>query len=177
MIEPVVDKIRAELGNHLYGFNATTLEMATIQMLIDRGETVAVAESMTGGALGARLTSVAGSSAAFVGGAIAYTISTKESLLGLSEALISEHGPVSEEVAKAMAEAIRDRLGATYGIAITGNAGPTPDIDDKPIGLVFIGLAGPGGTSIERGQYRGLREDIQRRATQTALTLLRWKLL
>jgi nicotinamide mononucleotide (NMN) deamidase PncC len=76
-----------------------------------------------------------------------------------------------------MAEAVRDQLGATYGVSITGNAGPTPDVDGKPVGLAFIGVAGPNGTTVEHAQYRGLREDIQRRATQTALAQLRWKLL
>ncbi len=177
LIDPVVDEIRSRLGNHLYGFNETTIEAATLDLLVAKGETVAVAESMTGGALGARITSVPGSSKAFKGGVIAYTVSAKESVLGVPSEIIAAHGPVSEEVAKAMAEAVRDRLGATYGVSITGNAGPTADVDGKPVGLTYIGVAGPNGTTVEQAQYRGLREDIQRRATQTALAQLRWKLL
>ncbi len=177
LIDPVVDEIRSRLGNHLYGFNETTIEAATLDLLVAKGETVAVAESMTGGALGARITSVPGSSKAFKGGVIAYTVSAKESVLGVPSEIIAAHGPVSEEVAKAMAEAVRDRLGATYGVSITGNAGPTADVDGKPVGLTYIGVAGPNGTTVEHAQYRGLREDIQRRATQTALAQLRWKLL
>jgi len=177
MIDPVVEQIQAIIGNHLYGFNDTTLEAATIDLLVQRGETVAVAESMSGGSLGARLTSVPGSSKAFLGGAIVYTVATKVALLGISEQLLAEHGPVSEEAAKAMASAVRDKLGSTYGVAITGNAGPTADVDGKPVGLAFIGLATGEGVTAERGQYRGLREDIQRRSTQTALNLLRNQIL
>jgi nicotinamide-nucleotide amidase len=177
MIDPVVEQIRAILGNHLYGFNDTTLEAATIDLLVQRGETVAVAESMSGGSLGARLTSVPGSSKAFLGGAIVYTVDTKRALLGISDELLAEHGPVSEEAATAMATAIREKLGATYGVAITGNAGPTADVDGKPVGLAYIGLATSEGATAERGQYRGIREDIQRRSTQTALNLLRNKIL
>ena len=177
IIDPVVEQIREILGNHLYGFNTTTLEAATLELLKSRQETVAVAESMSGGSLAARLTSVPGSSKAFLGGTIVYTVDAKQALLGISPELIAEFGPVSEEVAKAMAEAVRVRLGATYGLAITGNAGPTADIDDKPIGLTYIGLATPDGTTVDQAKYRGLREDIQKRSTQTALTLLRVKLL
>ncbi len=177
LIDPVVDQIRAILGNHLYGINLATLESATIQLLIERGETVAVAESMSGGSLAARLTSVPGSSKAFVGGTIVYTVGAKTTLLGISPELLEEHGPVSEATALAMAEAVRERLGATYGVSITGNAGPTADIDDKPIGLTYIGIAGPLGTIVDNAKYRGIREDIQRRSTQTALSLLRNTLL
>lgn len=177
MIDPVVEQIHGILGNHLYGFNETTLEAAIIQLLVDRAETVAVAESMSGGSLSARLTSVAGSSKAFIGGVVPYTVATKSAILGISEALLQEHGPVSEEVAKAMAASIREKLGATYGVAITGNAGPTADIDGKPVGLAYIGLATAEGVAVDKAQYRGIREDIQRRSTQTALNMLRNEIL
>ena len=177
LIDPVVEQIRSIIGHHLYGFNETTLEAATLSLLVERGETVAVAESMSGGSLAARLTSVPGASKAFLGGTIVYTIEAKAELLGISPDLIDEFGPVSEEVAIAMAEAVRNKLGATYGVAITGNAGPTADIGDKPIGLTYIGLATPTGTTVDQAKYRGLREDIQKRSTQTALYQLRSKLL
>jgi len=177
MIDPVVDQLRAILGHHLYGFNETTIEEATLDLLVARGETVAVAESMTGGGLGARFTAIPGSSKAFVGGAIVYTVGAKEALLSISPALLSEHGPVSEPVAIAMAEAIRERTGATWGVSISGNAGPTADMDGKPVGLTFVAIAGPNGTICDQNKYRGIREDIQRRASQTAISMLRWKLL
>jgi len=173
LIDPVVGQIKAILGNRLYGLNETTLEAATLALLMERGETVAVAESMSGGSLAARLTSVAGASKAFAGGVVAYTAYAKQAMLDISSETIEQFGPVSEETAKAMAEAVRVKLGATYGVAITGNAGPTADVDNKPIGLAFIGLAGPNGTTVDQAKYRGIREDIQRRSTQTALNLLR----
>lgn len=173
LIDPTVEKIRSILGNHLYGINETTLEAATVELLAVRGETVAVAESMSGGLLSARFTSVPGSSKAFAGGVVAYTVDAKKGLLGISPELIDSKGPVSEPLARAMAEAVRVKLGSTYGVSITGNAGPTADVDDKPVGLAFIGLAGPTGTVVEQAKYRGIREDIQRRSTQTALNMLR----
>jgi len=173
LIDPVVAEIQSIIGNPLYGFNDTTLEAATIDLLVRRGETVAVAESMSGGLLGARLTSTPGSSKAFLGGAIVYTVAAKQALLGISSELLAAHGPVSAQTAEAMAIAIREKLGATYGVAITGNAGPTADVDGKPIGLTYIALATPSGVIVEELRYRGLREDIQRRSTQYALVLLR----
>ena len=177
MIDPVIDQLRAILGNHLYGFNETTIEEATLDLLVNRGESVAVAESMTGGGLGARFTAIPGSSNAFVGGVIVYSVVAKMALLGISAELLEEHGPVSEPVAIAMAEAVRNRTGATWGVSITGNAGPTSDVDGKPVGLTFVAIAGPNGTTCEQNKYRGIREDIQRRASQTAISMLRWKLL
>ena len=132
---------------------------------------------MTGGGLGARFTAIPGSSNAFVGGVIVYSVVAKMALLGISAELLEEHGPVSEPVAIAMAEAVRNRTGATWGVSITGNAGPTSDVDGKPVGLTFVAIAGPNGTTCEQNKYRGIREDIQRRASQTAISMLRWKLL
>jgi len=173
MLDPVEQEIRAALGRNLYGVDDTTLEAAVIGLLRDRGETIAVAESMSGGALGARLTSVAGSSSAFVGGAIVYTAAAKQSALGVSDAVLGEHGPVSAETAEAMAVGARERFGATYALAITGNAGPDADVDGKPVGLVYLALAGPNWVRTEQQRYRGIREDIRRRATQQALFMLR----
>ena len=108
------------------------------------GLRVAVAESCTGGLLGAALTAVAGSSAWVVGGVIAYADSVKRDLLGVPAALLAEHGAVSDPVARAMAEGARRVLGADLGVAITGVAGPGSDRAAKPAGLVFVAVAGPG---------------------------------
>jgi nicotinamide-nucleotide amidase len=177
MLDPLEAEIRAALGHHLYGINETTLEAAVVDLLKRRSETVAVAESMTGGELGARLTSVAGSSAVVVGGAIVYSTAAKEAALGVDDHLLKTVGPVSREVAQALAVAARERFGATYALGITGNAGPTADVGDKPIGLTYIALASPTGVQVEELKYRGLREDIRRRATQQALATLREALL
>ncbi len=176
-IDPVEAEIRRRLGHHVYGVDDTTLEAAIGELLASRGETVAVAESMTGGELAARLTTAPGSSKVFAGGLVVYTAAAKQKELNLSASLLADNGPVSAEVATAMAEAVRTRLGATYALAITGNAGPTPDIDNKPVGLVYTALATPTGVKVEENRYRGIREDIRRRATQSALYLLRRAIL
>jgi nicotinamide-nucleotide amidase len=177
MIDPVEAEIRRRLGHHVYGINEVNLEAALVALLTERGETVAVAESMTGGELGARLTSAPGSSKTFVGGVIAYAAQAKHDALGVDAALLQNPGPVSAEVARALALGAQTRFGATYALAVTGNAGPTADVDGKPVGLVYIALASPRGVHVEEARYRGLREDIRRRATQQALNLLRQEIL
>jgi len=172
LIDPVEAQIRSILGDHLYGTDDTTLEESLLRVLESKGQTVAVAESMTGGQLAGRLTAVPGASKVFIGGWVTYTVSMKENALGIPGDLISEHGPVSAAVAGQMAIAARIRSGATFGIAITGNAGPTADVDGKPVGLVFISTSTETGTKVEELKLRGTREDIQRRTTQTALSLL-----
>ena len=198
LLDPVETAIREELGSAVYGLNKTTLEEAVLSLLIARDETVSTAESMTGGGLGSRLTMVPGASAAYVGGVVTYTVGAKEALLdskaatsasltpnplsplgeerGLSEILLT-NGPVSPETATLMAESIRAKLGTTYAVAITGNAGPTADVDGKAVGLVYISIASAAGTSVEECKFRGIREDIRARAEQTALRLLRERLI
>jgi nicotinamide-nucleotide amidase len=173
MLDPLEAQIREILGDALYGINETTLPAAVIELLAARGETVAVAESMTGGDLGARLSATPGSSRAFVGGAIVYTMAAKEAALGVDDHLLKTVGPVSREVAEALARGAQERFGATYAIGITGNAGPTADVDGKPVGLAYISVATPGGVHTTEQKYRGLRQDIRHRATQQALTQLR----
>lgn len=177
LIEPVHRQIAEILGNYLFGTDDTTLEQAVIDLLHQRGATVSVAESMTGGGLGERLTSVNGSSVAFVGGAITYKVDAKSEMLHVEETTLLKHGPVSSEVANEMACGIRDKLETTYGVSITGNAGPTSDVDGKPVGLVFVGIAGPEGCKVEEHQFRGERGDIRRRGSQAALVALRNELL
>lgn len=177
MLDPVEAEIRSTLGTHVYGVDDTTLEMSVVDLLRQKGARVAVAESMTGGELAARLSMSPGSSSVFVGGAIVYSVSAKEAALDIDRRLLSDPGPVSREVAEALAVAARHKFETTYAIAITGNAGPTADVDGKPVGLVYISLAGPGKVETYEHKYRGLREDIRRRATQQALSLLRDTLL
>ncbi len=172
LIDPVEAQIRSILGDHLYGTDETTLEESLLRVLEANGQTVAVAESMTGGQLAGRLTAVPGASKAFVGGWVTYTVPMKEGALGIDRSFISAHGPVSAAVAEQMAVTARTKSGATFGIGITGNAGPTADVDGKPVGLVFIATSGATGTKVEELKLRGTREDIQRRATQSALSQL-----
>ena len=177
IIAPTEAKIKRLLGNAVYGVNLETLEDSIINLLIQKGETVSTAESMTGGGIGERLTSVPGSSKAYKGGFVTYTPEAKMSMLDLSPELISGHGPVSIQVAEAMSRSVRQKLNTTFGIAIVGNAGPTSDIDGKPVGLVIVSISGPHGTTSDTSNFRGIREDIRKRGEQTALRLLRAQVL
>ncbi len=177
VLEPTEQKIRAVLGEFVFGVDKTTLEEAVLALLRARKQTVSVAESLTGGEMGARFTSVPGASDTFLGGVISYTSAVKESCLGVTPETLSEHGPVSEATAREMAEGVRSRLGSTYGLSFTGNAGPTSEMDGKPVGLAYIAIAGPEGTVCEEFKFHGTREDVRRRCTQSALVSLRRILL
>ena len=140
-------------------------------LLLRRGETVAVAESLTGGLLGAALTSTPGSSATFRGGLIVYATDVKESLAGVPGPLLAAEGPVSAHVAAALAAAARDRLGATYGVGVTGVAGPDPQ-DDQPVGTVHLAVAGPAEGEVRSLRCEGDREQVRSRTVVAALSLL-----
>jgi nicotinamide-nucleotide amidase len=172
LMRPLEEELRRRLDRFIYGLDATTLEQAVIQQLTDRGLTVAVAESCTGGLLGSRLTGVSGSSAAFMGGVISYSNEAKRDLLGVDEALLREHGAVSDPVARAMAVGVRERLGAEIGVSITGVAGPTGGTAEKPVGLVYIGLASGDRVTARENHFVGQRQDIRVRSAQMALQML-----
>jgi nicotinamide-nucleotide amidase len=142
-LERAVKMIRDLLGPTVYGADDETLDRVVHRLLAERSATVAVAESLTGGMIGARLTEMPGSSATFAGGVIAYATDLKAGLLGVPEDLLARHGAVHAEVAAAMARGVRDRAGATFGLAVTGVAGPEPQ-DGRPVGTVHLCVAGPG---------------------------------
>ena len=152
-------------------------------LLRERGRTLATAESCTGGWLGERITAVPGSSDYYPGGAVVYSNRLKESLLGVPAGLLAEHGAVSEAAARAMAGAVRRRLGADYGLAITGVAGPGGGSEEKPVGTVHLALAGPGemggGERVahRRVRFPGDRARVRWLSTQLALEMLRRELL
>jgi nicotinamide-nucleotide amidase len=146
----------------------TALAAKVHQKLADRGETLATAESLTGGLLGAALTSVAGASATYRGGVIAYATDLKDRLLGVPAALLAERGAVDPDVAIAMAEGARERLAADWGLALTGVAGPEQQ-DGKPVGTVFVGVAFPSGSSAVTLQLSGERDVIRVAACRDAL--------
>ncbi|MEZ4317105.1 MAG: CinA family nicotinamide mononucleotide deamidase-related protein [Myxococcota bacterium] len=141
--------------------------------LARRGETLACAESCTGGRVASLCTGIPGSSAWFLEGAVTYSNATKVRMLGVSEATLAEHGAVSEPVARQMAEGIRARSGATWGVATTGIAGPDGGSEAKPVGTVHIALAGPNGTEHRLVRFGGDRQRIQALAAASALDLLR----
>lgn len=149
------------------------LEEEIIARLVERGRTVAVAESCTGGLIGHRLTQVPGSSAAFLGGVIAYHNGVKERVLGVPAEVLEREGAVSEATALAMAEGARRLLRADVAVAVTGIAGPTGGTDEKPVGLTYVALAGPEARICERHLWRGERQANKESSAEAALALLR----
>jgi nicotinamide-nucleotide amidase len=154
------------------------IEDAVAALLKRRGETLAVAESMCGGNLSARLTAIPGVSEVFLGGATVYSARAKAVLAGLDPAFIKANGTVSEPVTRGLAEAIRARLGTTWGLAVTGNAGPTEDKDGPaPVGTCLVAVAGPAGTGCRTFRLPGGRVELQTRGASWALDLLRRSLI
>ncbi|HYC62576.1 MAG TPA: competence/damage-inducible protein A [Thermoanaerobaculia bacterium] len=170
-------EIAALFGERLFGFDDDTLESVVGKLLRERGQTVATAESCTGGLLGSRITDVAGSSAYYLGGIVCYTADAKMKLAGVPLELIREHGEVSEPVAIALANGIRERFGATWGIGITGIAGPGGGTETKPVGTVHIAVAGPEGHKHRHIHWPGPRTVVKWMSTQQALDLLRRNIL
>ena len=142
------------------------------ERLRDAGLTLSLAESCTGGLASALVTELPGSSSYFVGGVIIYSNVLKENLLGVPAGLLERHGAVSAEVVRAMAEGARQRLGSDYAAAITGISGPDADGTGKPVGLTFVGVAGPEGTRVERFDFGGDRWENRRQAATEALKLI-----
>jgi nicotinamide-nucleotide amidase len=153
------------------------LEKVLVDLLTSRGETLACAESCTGGLLSNRITNVPGASAVFLGGYVTYANALKASALGVDGALIESHGAVSEPVAEAMAVGARERAGADYALATTGIAGPDGGSAEKPVGTVFIALAGKdGATVVEHHRFPTDRKTFKDLVCLTAFNLLRRRL-
>jgi len=172
MIAPVEAEIRRRLGDHVYGVDGEALEAVVGRMLRQAGLTLAVAESCTGGLIGHRLTNVPGSSDYFLGSLVTYSNEAKVAVLKVPADTIQQHGAVSAETARAMAEGVREVCGADLGISVTGIAGPTGGTPTKPVGLTYVGLAGAGETAAEEHRLRGNRSMVKERAAQTALYLV-----
>jgi nicotinamide-nucleotide amidase len=173
LIEPIEVFGRQALGEGLYGMDDETLEGVVHRLLLERGETVAVAESLTGGMLAGRLTETPGASDTFRGGIVAYQAELKDALLGADAVA---RGAVTEETAARMASGVRERLGATWGLSTTGVAGPS-ESEGHPVGTLFVGLAGPGGTQTRHVQLPGDRPLVRMLSAIQALDLLRRALL
>jgi nicotinamide-nucleotide amidase len=180
LIAPIEEQLRQVGGIDYYGADNDSLASVVGQLLLDAKQTVAVAESCTGGGLGQLLTSISGSSAYFWGGVISYDNQVKVNLLGVNPDDLAQYGAVSDAVAKQMASGVRDRLQTTWGLSITGVAGPDGGTEEKPVGLVYIGVAGPDGY-LESVAYRfgsnRDRDTIRWLSAHSALDLLRRKLL
>ena len=137
--------------------------------LLARQQTLATAESCTGGLVGAALTGLAGSSAWYLGGVIAYANELKLRLLGVPPDVLAAHGAVSLETARAMAEGARAATGADFAVGITGIAGPTGGTPEKPVGFVYVGVAAPHGTATFKHRFSGSRADVRHAAAEAAL--------
>jgi nicotinamide-nucleotide amidase len=179
LIEPIAQEIKQIAGAHYYGTDGDTLASVVGGLLKAKGQTLAVAESCTGGGLGQRLTDIPGSSEYFMGGVISYANRVKVDLLGVNADDLAAAGAVSEIVAQQMASGVKAKLGTDWGVSITGVAGPGGGTDTKPVGLVYIGIASPDG-GVEGIKYqlgnRRERELIRQMSAAQALNLLRQRL-
>ena len=177
LLAEVGGKIETILGERIYSRNGDPLEAVIGTRLLALNATLAVAESVTGGGLADRISSVPGSSAWFLGGFVTYSRRLKTELLGVPAELINQFGAVSKETAEAMAIGARTRTGATWSIGVTGNAGPTTDGDEAPVGMIIVALSGPEGTVVfERQWPTSDRPRVRAFAAQMALDALCRKL-
>ena len=170
-------RIRAALGDNIFGMHGDRLEEVVVKMLTAGEQTVATAESCTGGLIANRLTNVSGASAVFLTGYVTYSNESKMRLLGVREDTLKTHGAVSEETCRQMAEGARQRSGTDFAISATGIAGPTGGTAEKPVGLVFIGLATPQQTKVQRHVLNLDRETFKQLVSQYAIDMLRRELL
>ena len=176
-VDELAGEIEDELEDALYASKGESLEQIVGYYLQMRNATLAVAESCTGGLLADRITSVSGSSRYFLGGAIVYSNALKTKFADVPASLITKHGAVSREVAAALAEGIRKRCKATFGVGITGVAGPAGGTAEKPVGRVYHALAAENGTQVEERNFPGDRKRIRWFASQQALDMIRRKLM
>lgn len=175
ILAPHLAAARAALGDAVFGLDEDTLAGVVVARLVAARQTLAVAESLTGGLLGATVTEVPGSSAAFRGGVQVYATDLKAGLGGVAHQVLDEHGAVSAQTAAALASGCRERLDATWGLALTGVAGPDPQ-EGKPPGTGHVGLAGPEGVTVRSLRLPGDRPRVRVLAVSAALDLLRRRL-
>ena len=177
ILDDVAGQIVEKLGIAVFALNGETMEEVVGKMMSERGRTLSVAESCTGGLVAMRLTNMPGSSAYFLEGAVAYSNAAKTKGLGVSDAILERHGAVSAETAEAMAAGMRHRSGTDYAISVTGIAGPDGGSEEKPIGTVFIGYSAANVTKSMKMTLPGDRYLVRWRSSQAALDYLRRQLL
>ncbi len=176
-VDEVAEKVAGVLEEFVFSEHGEPLEEIVLLRLDMRGLTLAVAESVTGGWLSQRLTSVSGSSRSFLGGAVVYSPRLKTLFADVPPEMIEKHDAVSPQVAEALAQGIRLRTGASIGVGITGIAGPSGGTPELPVGLVYIGVSDATGTQVTRHLFTGDRDRIRYFSTQQALDLIRRKLI
>ena len=172
-LDNLMDGVIARLGQSVFSVAGQTMEEVVGKQLLDRGFTIALAESCTGGLIAHRLTQVPGSSAYVERSVVCYSNRVKIELLGVSESLLKRYGAVSAQVAKAMAQGIRTRSKVDVGLSVTGIAGPGGGTEDKPVGLVYVGLATAKKSFTKEFRFHGERATIKLRSSQGALDVLR----
>jgi nicotinamide-nucleotide amidase len=177
LLDAAVDRLTLELGDRAYGLESTDLAAVVLDLMRLRRQKLAVAESCTGGVLGARLTAIPGASDVFRGGVIAYDNDVKSAMLDVPAEIIEQHGAVSEQTVRSMAEGAARRFGVACALAVTGIAGPTGGSPEKPVGTVWIAVRAGGATRALQRQFLGERDEIRSRSAQAALALLRVSLL
>jgi len=171
-MSPREDRVGLGEQGREFPFATLTAAGAVHRALLERGETCATAESLTGGLIGAHLTAVPGSSGTYRGGVVTYATDTKAAVLGVPEDLLAEHGAVHPDVAAHMARGVRRLMGADHGVAVTGVAGPEPQ-DGQPVGTVHVAVATPDGrTHVRQFRFTGDRAGIRYRTVEGALSLL-----
>ena len=173
LIDPVLTEIKNRLGDSIYNIGEEGLNLTVAKLLVDKKLTIGTSESCTGGLLGAGLIDYPGISISFLEGAITYSNEAKIKTLGVKEETLEKFGAVSEETAREMAEGIRKRCGADIGVSTTGIAGPDGGTDDKPVGLVYIGLSIGDKTIVTRNVFNGDRNSVRRRACLKAFDMIR----
>ena len=175
-IAPLEAELRRRLGDYIYGYDQESLESVIGQLLTERGLTLGIAESCSGGLIGHRITEVPGSSAYFMVGVIAYSNQAKQDLLGVKGETLQEHGAVSAQIAIEMAEGVRSRYGVDLALSTTGIAGPGGGTDKKPVGLVHMALATPDGVLPRQSLFSWGRTENKIAAAQVGLAMI-WQYL
>lgn len=173
LLDEAEKQVRENLGDHIVSSDDRSLPEIVLGLLTERGETLATVESCTGGMIGQVLTSVPGSSSAFAGGFVTYSNAMKVSQVGVEYSVLDSVGAVSEECCRQMARGGRERTGASYAVAVTGIAGPSGGTQKKPVGTVWIGIAGPDGfESIRQFRLGKDREQVRRRTVTNSLAMV-----
>lgn len=177
LIKSIEDKIKGRVGKYIYGYDNTTLEEIVAKLLVKKNMTIAVSESCTGGMVSSKLIDYPGISQSFMEGCVTYSNEAKMNRLGVKKETLDKYGAVSSETAIEMAVGIAKNLNTNIGISTTGIAGPGGETDEKPVGLVYIGIYINGDVKVKKCNFSGSRDKIRNRATNEALNLLRLELL
>jgi nicotinamide-nucleotide amidase len=177
IVREAEERIRGLMGEHIFGTEEAELHEVVVTLLRERNQTLALAESCTGGLIADRITNVPGASAVFLGGVVAYSNQAKLDLLGVQPSTIDHHGAVSDPTVREMADGVRRRFGADYALAVTGIAGPDGGTEEKPVGTVYIALASSKGTRVLKPRIPFDRATFKYVTSQQSLEPLRRTLL